>query len=244
MVGVARCASPRMSGACNRAVEPLVPSSASGGAVSIAGTSPTKRLSTVSSAAWRSPARVAQTLRCGEASASMWEGELLADALYCLRFPYGIKLDGSPPCVSTWLLQGRYIECAAPQPLAPLTSSNMTVLLRLLLLSPVAAPGDQWRGIGYPAINIHDNMAVTVVDVTSVYDIDLVVGSNSSTSSTRRLRRAAVASGDWRPMVYGDKFMFTYTVNGERCGCDVDSTSTCDGCGRYRPTPWLPNLAI
>ena len=170
-------------------------------------------------------------------------GELLADALYCLR-SYGFILDGSPPCVSTWLLQGRYIECAAPQPLAPLTSSNMTVLLRLLLLSPVAAPGDQWRGIGYPAINIHDNMAVTVVDVTSVYDIDLVVGSNSSTSSTRRLRRAAVASGDWRPMVYGDKFMFTYTVNGERCGCDVDSTSTCDGCGRYRPTPWLPNLAI
>ena len=124
--------------------------------------------------------------------------------------------------------QGPVLLCTAPTPMLTPTS-NLTVLLRLLFLTPVADATARWRGIGYPASHIENGVAVNVLDVSAMYSVDIV--NRTTPASTSRLRRAA-GTGAWRSYVYADKLMFTYTVNGETCGCDVDSLTTCDACGR------------
>jgi hypothetical protein len=114
-------------------------------------------------------------------------------------------------------------------------TGNLTVLLRLLMLTPIAAPSDQWQGIGFSALDVEAGLAVTPLDVTSVYAINLINASAVVNGTAQRLRRVEVVNGQWRDGVYGDKFMFTYTSAGEVCGCDLGAGTSCDACGTMHP---------
>jgi hypothetical protein len=134
-------------------------------------------------------------------------------------------------CIVDAICQGSFVECTAPPPLLPSPSGNLTVLVRLLMLTPIAASEDLWRGIGGPAVIEVSGMAVTPLDITSVYVLGLVNSSAAINGTNNRLRRVTAYDDDWRAGVYGDKFMFTYTRAGELCGCDLNPMTTCDACG-------------
>jgi hypothetical protein len=78
-----------------------------------------------------------------------------------------------------------------------------------------------------------EGMAVTTLDISSVYPVTLL-NSSAGTNATghSRLRRAAVA-GNWRSAVYGSKLMYTYVPSGQTCGCDIAVSTECDSCGAF-----------
>jgi hypothetical protein len=132
------------------------------------------------------------------------------------------------------LLQGSYTDCVAPsQPFwNPSTATkNLTVLVQVLVLTPLV--GDDTAGIGPPSIQVMEGMAVTTLDISSVYPVTLL-NSSAGTNATghSRLRRAAVA-GNWRSAVYGSKLMYTYVPSGQTCGCDIAVSTECDSCGAF-----------
>ena len=107
--------------------------------------------------------------------------------------------------------------------------------LQLVLQTPVAAAVDAWRGIGDPAVAIVGGQALTTLDVSAVYPYSAINGSGPTPTSQQLLRGVSESTKNWRGAVYGDKLMFTYTVNGERCGCDLEPSTLCDACGmRWR----------
>ena len=151
------------------------------------------------------------------------------------------------------VLQGSYLDCAAPALPQSASGRNVTVLLQLLLQTPVAAAVDAWKGIGNPAVSIVGGQALTTLDVSVVYPYSAINGSSRTATSQQQLRRESVSTTNWRSTVYGDKLMFTYTVNGERCGCDMEPSTVCDACGTHLrcvvvvtrfPFAWMPRICI